>query len=195
MTVRRVVTGHSGDGKSIFVSDQKVDPVTVGALPGAEFHRLWGSDETVRLPTDGEAPPSPAYFPAAPGFRFVVVTIGPDRQTMPEDFDVPAAVAEIRQKLPGVAEAMELENPGMHTSNSVDFGVVLSGEVWLEVDDAAKVRLGTGDCVIQNGTRHAWRNPSSVPCVMAFALVGAERALRARARRPGLGEGHSTGSL
>lgn len=180
MTVRRVVTGQSADGKSVFVSDQEVDPVTVAALPGAEFHRLWGSDETVRLPTDGAAPPAPAYFPTASGFRFAVVTIGPDRQTMPEDFDIPAAVAEIRQKLPGVAEAMELDNPGMHTSNSVDFGVVLSGQVCLELDDGAQVRLGTGDCVIQNGTRHAWRNTSSAPCVMAFALIGAQRAIAPR---------------
>lgn len=48
MTVRRVVTGHSADGKSVFMSNQNVDPVTVGALPGAEFHRLWGSDEAVK---------------------------------------------------------------------------------------------------------------------------------------------------
>lgn len=48
MTVRRVVTGHSADGKSVFVSYQKVDPVTVSALRGADFHRLWGSDETAR---------------------------------------------------------------------------------------------------------------------------------------------------
>jgi quercetin dioxygenase-like cupin family protein len=53
---------------------------------------------------------------------------------------------------------------------------VLSGEVWLELDDGAEVHLQPGDCVIQNGTRHAWRNRSQQPCVIAVALVGAVRA-------------------
>jgi len=52
---------------------------------------------------------------------------------------------------------------------------VLSGEVWLELDDGAEVHLRPGDCVIQNGTRHAWRNRSTEPCVIAVALVGAVR--------------------
>jgi mannose-6-phosphate isomerase-like protein (cupin superfamily) len=176
MGVRRVVTGQMVDGRSVFVSDQRVDPITVSALPGAEFYRLWGSDDLVRLPTDGTAPTAPTYFPPVTGFRFLVVTIGPDRVTMPEDFDVRAAVVELQTKLPGIVEAMELDNPGMHTTNSVDFGVVLSGEVWLELDAGAEVRLRAGDCVIQNGTRHAWRNKSSVPCVLAFAGVGADRS-------------------
>ncbi|GAC1471834.1 MAG: cupin domain-containing protein [Candidatus Dormibacteraceae bacterium] len=178
MRVRRVVTGQTVDGKSVFVSDQQVDPTTVSALPGAEFCRLWGSDDRVSLPADGTAPTAPMYFPPVAGFRFVVVTVGPDRVTMPEDLDVPTAIAELRQKLPGVVEAMQLDNPGMHTTNSVDFGLVLSGEVWLELDAGAEVHLRAGDCVIQNGTRHAWRNKSSVPCVLAFALVGADRASR-----------------
>lgn len=178
MRVRRVVTGQTVDGKSVFVSDQHVDPITVSALPGAEFYRLWGSDDRVSLPADGIARAAPTYFPPPTGFRFLVVTVGPDRVTMPEDFDMPAAVAEIRQKLPGVVEAMELDNPGMHTTNSVDFGVVLSGEVWLELDAGEEVHLRAGDCVIQNGTRHAWRNKSSVPCVLAFAGIGADRVSR-----------------
>jgi len=175
MRVRRVVTGQTIDGKSVFVSDQQVDPITISALPGAEFYRLWGSDDRVALPTDGTAPTAPTYFPPATGFRFVVVTVGPDRVTMPKDIDMQAAIAEFRQKLPGGMEAMELDNPGMHTTDSVDFGLVLSGEVWLELDAGAEVHLRVGDCVIQNGTRHAWRNKSSVPCVLAFALIGADR--------------------
>jgi len=174
--MRRVVTGQTADGKSVFMSDQVVEPITVSALPGAEFYRLWGSDDPVRLPTDGTQPNAPTYFAPPTGFRFAVVTIGPDRVTMPADFDVSAAVAEIQTKLPGVVEHMELDHPGMHTTNSVDFGVVLSGEIWLELDAGAEVHLRAGDCVIQNGTRHAWHNRTEEPTRMFAALIGATRA-------------------
>ena len=63
----------------------------------------------------------------------------------------------------------------MHTTDTVDFDVIVSGEVYLELDDAAEVLLKKGDCVVQNGTRHAWRNRSRQPCVIAVTLVGAER--------------------
>ncbi|MGH7857089.1 MAG: cupin domain-containing protein, partial [Candidatus Binatia bacterium] len=70
---------------------------------------------------------------------------------------------------------MESDAPGMHTTQTVDYGVVLRGEISLELDDGAKVRLRPGDCVVQNGTRHAWRNESGRECVMAFVIVGAEK--------------------
>ena len=70
---------------------------------------------------------------------------------------------------------MDVENLGMHTTNTIDYGIVISGEIWLEMDDGATVHLKQGDCVVQNGTRHAWRNNSSEPCVMAFIMVGAKR--------------------
>jgi len=81
----------------------------------------------------------------------------------------------LQEKLPGLAEVIEPMNPGMHTTDTVDFDVVLSGEVYLELDDGAEVFLKPGDCVVQNGTRHAWHNRSSQNCVIAVALLGAER--------------------
>ena len=54
-------------------------------------------------------------------------------------------------------------------------GNCVSGEVYLELDDGSEVLLKAGDCVVQNGTRHAWRNRSSANCVTAVTLVGAER--------------------
>ncbi len=74
-------------------------------------------------------------------------------------------------------DVLELDHPGMHTTDTVDFDVVVFGEVYLELDDGAEVLLKAGDCVIQNGTRHAWHNRSSHECVIAFSLVGAERKL------------------
>jgi quercetin dioxygenase-like cupin family protein len=86
-----------------------------------------------------------------------------------------ALVAEMQQKLPGMAEVLEPDHLGIHTTDTVDYDVVLSGEVYLELDDGVEVLLKPGDCVIQNGTRHAWHNRSSEKCVIAVALIGAER--------------------
>jgi mannose-6-phosphate isomerase-like protein (cupin superfamily) len=175
MQIRRVVTGQSPAGKSAIVSDERVDPITVGLLPGSEFHRIWGSDELVKLPTTGEAPPAPAWFPPTGGFRFGFFTLAPEGVGMPEDVDTGEAIAELEEKVPGLADVLEPGNPGMHTTDTVDFQLILSGEVWLELDDGVEVHLAPGDCVVQNGTRHAWHNRSSQPCVMALALVGAAR--------------------
>ena len=53
--------------------------------------------------------------------------------------------------------------------------IVISGEVWLELDDGVEVHLRQGDTIVQNGTRHAWRNKSSEPCRLVTILVGAHR--------------------
>ena len=64
-----------------------------------------------------------------------------------------ADIEEVRQKLPGMLEVLEADHPGMHTTDSVDFDVVLFGEVVLELDDGVEALLKAGDCVVQNGTR------------------------------------------
>lgn len=72
MKVRRVVTGHSPDGKAIFASDTVVEQITVKLAPGADTWRLWEKDETVTLPTDGSFSLCPTFFPPASGFRFCI---------------------------------------------------------------------------------------------------------------------------
>src|SRR4029077_19860960 len=80
---RRVVTGQNADGKSVFVSDEEVDPVTLALLPGYEFHRIWAADEAPTLPTDGQQAPAPAYFPPASGYRFGFFTVPPAGVDLP----------------------------------------------------------------------------------------------------------------
>jgi mannose-6-phosphate isomerase-like protein (cupin superfamily) len=175
MDARRVVTGHDTAGKAVFVSDGLVEPVTLALLPGSEFHQIWGADETVAFPDDGSRPAAPEYFPPIGGFRFGFFTIPPDDgRGAPADLDMAAALAEFEEKLPGMARHLEPDDPGMHTTASVDYGIVLSGEATLELDDGATVVLKPGDTYIQNGTRHRWSNPGSVPAVVAVTLVGAE---------------------
>ena len=81
----------------------------------------------------------------------------------------------MEEKLPGMAAHMEPDNPGMHTTDTIDFEYVISGEVWLELDNGEEARLKAGDTVVQNGTRHAWRDKSSEPCQMVVCLIGANR--------------------
>lgn len=176
MKVRRVVTGQVDGGKSVFVSDEMVEPITVSLMPGAEFHRLWGADETPKLPTDGSPPSQQHYFPPANGFRWGFFTLPPASQQTLEDLDFGNAMQELEDKLPGLAGHMEPDAPGMHTTDTVDFEVVLSGEVVLELDDGAEVALKAGDTVVQNGTRHAWHNRGDVPVVIAVGIIGAMRS-------------------
>jgi len=175
MDIRCIVTGQNESGKSVIMRDTPIKPVSVALLPGYEFHRIWGSDSSPELPSDGTPPAQPGYFPPRNGFRFAFFTLPPDTRTRVGQIDTASALEEIQQKLPGLLDVLEREHPGMHTTDTVDFDVVISGEVFLELDDGAEVLLKPGDCVIQNGTRHAWHNRSSDKCVIAVTLLGAER--------------------
>jgi mannose-6-phosphate isomerase-like protein (cupin superfamily) len=174
MDVRRVVTGHDTSGKAVFVQDESVAPVTLSLLPGSEFHRLWGSDDVCRFPDDGARPEARSYFPPVGGFRFGVFNVPPDNgEGIPVDFETEDPFAELQEKLPGLLETVEVDNPGMHTSATVDYGIVLSGEATLELDDGASVTLRPGDTYVLNGTRHRWSNPGDTAAVIAVTLIGA----------------------
>lgn len=176
MDVRRVVTGHDAAGKAVVVSDERVAPFVPAYSPNSSFHLLWGGDEAPRFPDDGAhpLPPGAAYFPGVGGFRFNFFTLPPDGDSgVPEGVDVRAALEEMQQALPGLLEHIEPDNPGMHTTATIDFEVVLSGTPVLELDDGATVTLAPGDTVVQNGTRHRWSNPGAEPATLAVFLVGA----------------------
>lgn len=175
MDIHCVVTGQNEAGKSVVMRNTPIKPVSLALLPGYEFHRIWGSDSIPVLPSDGTPPPQPRYFPPKNGFRFGFFTIPPDARTSADRINTASALEEIQEKLPGMIEVLERDHPGMHTTDTVDFDVVVSGEVYLELDDGTEVLLKAGHCVIQNGTRHAWHNRSSENCVIAVTLVGATR--------------------
>ena len=176
MRVRRVVTGHDRDGRAVFASDEQVDPLTLALIPGAEFHRLWGADQAPAFPDDGGQTAQPSYFPPVGGYRFGLFTVAPATASAPADLDLQAALGEMEEKLPGLLAYLEPDNPGMHTTDTIDFEVVLSGEAILELDDGAETVLRPGDTVVQNGTRHRWGNRGTEPAVLAVFLIGAHRA-------------------
>jgi mannose-6-phosphate isomerase-like protein (cupin superfamily) len=75
----------------------------------------------------------------------------------------------------GVMASMEPDGSGMHTTDTMDYLMVVHGEATLELDDGERVVLRAGDVVVQNGTRHAWRNYGIEPCTLVAVSVGAGR--------------------
>jgi mannose-6-phosphate isomerase-like protein (cupin superfamily) len=103
------------------------------------------------------------------------VTFPPSSVFADPSFDGEAARREALIRLRGLADHFEKEDPAMHKTNTVDYAIVFDGEIWLELDDAKTVHLKRGDVVVQNGTRHAWRNKGTKPVTMLFFLNGAKQ--------------------
>lgn len=177
MEIRQVVTGHDAQGKSVFVTDRAVTGFQPTLMPGAEFFQMWAADQPAIYPSDGLPPDADQYFPSVEGFRFSFFTLPPATAvtTGSIPLDMEAAVAEVEDHMPGLLAHMEPDEPGMHTTDTTDFEVVMAGEVILELDDGAQVVLRPGDTVVQNGTRHRWRNEGDVPATLAVFMVGAHR--------------------
>jgi hypothetical protein len=175
MQIRRIVTGHDRKGKAVFVSAAASPRTTAFEhVPGFVTSLLWETAPDATVPA-GEGDPAVAatsWTPPPGGTNLMFITFPPDAVMVSPDFDPAAAGAEYMRVLPGLAEKFEMDHPGMHTSDS---GVLIDGELHLELDDGATKKLDPGDVVIQNGTRHAWRNKSDKPASMLFILVGAKR--------------------
>jgi len=177
--MKRVVTGHDRNGKSIFV---KVgEPEHVIESPGMIWKELWATYPVTTVPVDSTVEPTKtdnwkSIFPA-PGETIIrMVETDPDKQPDFENLsekEIQELTEKYGNELPGLIEHLEPDAPGMHTTDTVDYGVVISGKVTLELDDGETVDLEPGDIVIQNGTRHAWRYKEK--CTMLWVLVGAER--------------------
>ncbi len=171
---RIVVTGAK-DGKSVVLSDGEATAIDIPLMPGSAYTPVWGADETPVVPASAQAVQPRTYFPPAGGFRFCFFTLGPATAALPADFDAAAATSQVQRDIPGLLDVFEPDNPGMHTSDTVDVDFVLSGEVDVELDDGAEVHLVAGDVLVQHGARHAWRNRSDQPCVLVVAVTGARR--------------------
>ncbi len=142
--VRRIVTGHDAAGKAVFRSDQSF-PVEPIPSGDAAFSLVW---TTASVPVDNNDETDGRMRDAG-------VTLNQ------------GSVIRVVDMLPGG------QSP-MHRSNSIDYGIVLSGAVELELDDGAVTTARAGDIIIQRGTIHLWRNPSTTQsCRIAFVLIEA----------------------
>jgi quercetin dioxygenase-like cupin family protein len=173
MKVRRVVTGQSANGKSIAVHD--------GLPPRTkDFEHTPGFALSIAWMTAAGAPPNAAditpnaksILPGPGESSLHIVTFPPDAVMQTPSFNPAAAAQEHARETQGLVEFFEPNNPGMHKTPTVDYGIVLEGEIWLELDDGEIIHLRPHDIVVQNGTRHAWRNKSQRPTTIAFVLLG-----------------------
>ncbi len=142
--VRRIVTGHNDRGKAIFAKD---DAFETQLIPSgdAEFALIWTAPD---LPVDNNDPIDGREREAGLTLKG-------------------GSVIRVADMLPGG------QSP-MHRTNSLDYGIVISGQLELELDDGVKTLLGPGDIVIQRGTMHLWRNPSDTEtCRIIFVLTEA----------------------
>jgi len=141
--VQRVVTGHDTKGRAVFRSE---DVTSTKAIPSgdAAFLTIW-STATVPADNNDEADGRE---------RNVGLTL------------TGGSVIRIVDMMPGK------ESP-MHRTNSIDYGIVIDGEIELELDDGVRKMIRRGGVIVQRGTNHLWRNTSDKPCRIAFILIEA----------------------
>ena len=143
MNIRRVVTSHDTDGKAVVAIDE-VSRDVVSFRKGATIANIWS---TAGFPVDNS------------GARDTAKEITATTRDG-------GTVFRVIEYAPGVA-------PRNHRTNSIDYAVVLSGEIDMELDDQM-VTLRAGDVLVQRGTIHNWVNRSNAPCVIAFVLIDAK---------------------
>ena len=172
--IHRVVTGHDAQGKAIAVENGSLPTVRdFKEMPGMIFHEVWETRATPALVDNGADPTTgPLKLPPPKqGTRIRFVDIPPDTDhfltkgaaRMQEAFTQAgdAAASTVRHNSP---------HPLMHRTESIDYGIVIDGEMTLVLDEG-EVLLKPGSVVVQRGTNHAWANRSGRPCRMLFVLV------------------------
>lgn len=170
-----MVTGHDAAGAPVVVSDGDAPRShAYASVPGLVEVLVWATDGRERRGPADPTPGARSYVPPPGGTRLIWLQFPPDTVFADPAFDAAAARAEQLAVSPGLAERFDPGNPGMHATPTVDYAVVVEGELWLELDGGAETRLGPGDVVVQNGTRHAWRNHGERPATLLVVLVGDE---------------------
>ncbi len=161
-----MVTGEGGEGRPAILNDGPLPRfVERRAIPGMDDGVVWSTG-----PEEGDSVSS--VVPGPGETRFLTVTLPPASAFESPDFDPAAAAAEDAEVVPGLAELFDPEDPGMHATPTVDYVIVLAGEVWLELDGGEETLVRQGDLVVQGGVRHAWRNKSDAPATLATVMVG-----------------------
>ncbi len=171
--IRRVITGHNDDGKSIVIIDETMTGdmghvLTPDGQPNVRLNDVWisrsvpdsneGNGDTVDTKVTLEPP--------AGGVVFRTLEIPPDSE---RNF---AAMERYFEQMDASDNLEGQQHPGMHKTDTVDFLVIISGEVWMILDEE-EVHLKVGDTCVQRGTLHAWSNRSDKPCLLAGILLDA----------------------
>lgn len=172
--IHRVVTGHDAAGKAVVASNGPLPTVVeIAAIPGTMFHEVWCT-AGAPAPVDNGTDPTTAPLMLPPpkhGTRIRFVDIPPDTPELLAHgaAKMKDAFAQIGDEKASTVKAHS-PHPLMHRTESVDYGIVIEGELTLVLDDS-EVQLKPGSVVVQRGTNHAWANRSGRPCRMLFVLV------------------------
>lgn len=171
---RRIVTGHDASGQSIILFDDHGTNLThIPSWEGLYVTELWVTSE---MPVDNAGSEDRAlrpmkHDPDPSGTIFRLVEVPPESKTT---FNASGIFHELgSSNKPSEADASR--HPTMHKTNSVDYLVVISGEMIMEMESGSTL-LKQGDCIVQRGTNHAWVNRSDKPCLIAAILVDAAPA-------------------
>lgn len=174
-TFRRIVTGHDADGKAIVISDAPPErSQLVGGPGGPTFFEVWHTLETPALihsrPDDTDEQ-GLVLAPPVNGTRIRIIEFPPEGEEIRQ---LTGADALEKFKSMGGEQASTSRegapHPLMHRTETVDYGIVLEGEITM-ILDRSETAIKTGDIIIQNGTNHAWANRSDKICRMAFVLI------------------------
>ena len=169
---RRIVTGHHPDGRSmVMIDDSGPNMTEIKGWPGLWVTELWTSEEMPidNRRSDDRGARKMRHDPGPNGTIFRIVEIPPESSNA--TIDVAAAFEDLgSENKPRAADSAR--HPSMHKTNSVDYLVVISGEMTMLMEDGETL-LRQGDCIVQRGTNHAWVNKSGKPCVIAAILVDA----------------------
>jgi mannose-6-phosphate isomerase-like protein (cupin superfamily) len=173
---RRIVTG-TVNGKSVVRTDEPLPAYEFKTVPGYRHTLVWVNPAIPDLSKEQRFDSYPdSVVPGPGGTSLHFVTLPPGSVFADPSFDAQAAQDEALVRLPGLADHFETEDPAMHKTNTVDYSIVYDGEIWMELDDGETVHLKSSDVVVQNGTRHAWRNKGTKPVTMLFFLNGARES-------------------
>ncbi len=173
---RRVVTGHR-NGKAVVLSDQRREPYKFKTVSGFEHTYMWSTNGGLESDPDKVEQELPkSALPPAKGSLLHIVTFPPARSATSSTSHPSEVAQEYLTRLPGLADTFERDGSQMHVTQTVDYAILLDGELWLELDDGATVHLVAGDIVVQQATRHGWRNKTERPATIAFVMLGASPA-------------------
>ena len=169
---RRVVTGHDENGVAIIESDEMATHMLERPnRPGVRLTNFWLSNSTP-AEYDGATETCEGPFilhPPQHGSVFRCVEFLPEDPEVMAKLDGKSAFAEMGA---GDNIVQNARHPWMHRTDSLDYGIVISGEITMMMDDESEdVLLKAGDMVVQRGTNHAWANRGTEPCVIAFVLI------------------------
>jgi hypothetical protein len=180
--VRRVLTGHDGEGRSTFIADGLAPNVKEmkPTFPGLALTDLW---ETKGAPAsnagDADAAERPVHLEPPKNGTIVRIVEFPPDDTRPQDSDSRAGFTAIGA---GHAQDRKSSDPMMHRTATVDYIIVLKGEIWAIMETGEKL-LKAGDVLIQRGTNHSWSVRTSEPCIIAAILVSAKPLAKKKAKR------------